>query len=70
MTPQSALYTGRLGAFTLRRTSCIIRVGIQDARVVCGRLRFLVTPIAGSGAMWVNAESVRLDDTEGLRVAP
>lgn len=63
------LYQNRLGFYKPKaRTGdrpFRVRVGVVDAREDCGRLRLLITPIAGSGEIWVNAEAVILDEEKG-----
>lgn len=71
MTPATrALYQNRMGFYTPKlerrkdRGHLRIRVGIVDARSDCGRLRFLITPLSGTGEAWVNAEHVTLDEVK------
>lgn len=58
--PIGALYSGKLG--TMEASEGLrVRVGVMDAKKAFGHLRFLVTPINGSGEKWVAAERVTLD---------
>ncbi len=42
-----------------------IAVRIVDAREAYGRLDVRVTPVAGSGEVWVNADRVTINGGEG-----
>ena len=69
MTTQEALHfigqTGRL-LHGQGRDGLAFNVTVRDARDVFGRLDFYVTPTAGDGGAWVEAQRVRLDGSRGL----
>jgi hypothetical protein len=53
-------YIGRRGLVELGGVK--VRVEITDAKVSYGNARFLITPIAGNGVVWVDSARVVLND--------
>lgn len=51
---------GRTGRLASERLMVAVRV--LDAKVAWGATRYLVTPMAGEGTMWVDAGRVTLDE--------
>ena len=45
---------------SVRQPALWFEVEILDARANYGRVDVLVTPVAGSGSVWVNAERVKV----------
>jgi hypothetical protein len=54
-------YQGRWGNCFLDN-GLHIYVVVEEARTVYGRLQFYISPIAGGGKCWVNADRVTLSD--------
>jgi hypothetical protein len=55
--------TGDLIMSSVRKDDDLrVKVRIEDARVSYGRLDLLVSPIQGTGRMWVSGERVILTD--------
>jgi len=52
-------YVGKLGGYRVGELR--VNVRILDARVSFGRLDLEIAPIAGNGAQWVSADSVKLE---------
>jgi hypothetical protein len=69
MNLETAQYQYQTGTIQLR-PGMWCRVGVLEAKREYGRLRFLVSPISGTGEAWVNAESVTLDILPSCEVRP
>jgi hypothetical protein len=57
-TSELAAQIGRTATLAGRRNEFKTTVRILDAKQVYGKLRYQVTPIEGTGSVWVNAERV------------
>jgi len=47
---------------TMMHGGLTIQVKISDVRELWGRLQALVSPVAGSGSVWVMVDRVRVDE--------
>ena len=50
----TAQWLGRVG--TVLEGSCRVEYRVADAKQAWGKTRLLVTPVAGSGAKWIEAD--------------
>lgn len=53
-----SFYFGKSGQIAI--FGIVIKVAIVDARTTSGRRSYLVTPISGSGSVWVSSDRVEL----------
>ena len=62
MNPDTSSYVGKVGTFTpFRLPGLRVNVRVLDARSKFGRVDLLVSPVAGTGAEWVQSKNVTLD---------
>lgn len=53
-------YIGRTGDWTVNAGAGVsVKVTVEDARVMFGRVDFLITPVAGSGTQWIDSQFVK-----------
>ena len=57
-------FIGQIGSILAHSFGCrmSVRVKVEDARVRFGQIELLVTPVAGDGQGWVEAQRVNLGD--------
>ena len=60
-----AALIGRQGAVRVSN-GLIVNVRVRDIKQSYGDTRYLVTPISGSGKVWVTSSTFTLDATEGV----
>ena len=56
-------HIGRVGTYRLGQM--LFEVSVLDVRSRWGTLDFLITPSAGHGNQWVQADKVQLEDVNG-----
>ena len=56
-------YIGRVGSYRVGQMR--FEVSVLDVRTRWGALDFLITPCAGQGSQWVQADKVQLEDLNG-----
>ena len=61
MTRELQNYIGQKGLLSFDVLKC--QVNILDAKMAYGNLRFLVTPVSGSGEVWVDSSRVSVSST-------
>ncbi len=44
-----------------------VSVSILDAKKVYGTIRYLITPVSGTGSQWVNADRVTIQEKEEVQ---
>jgi hypothetical protein len=51
---------GKTGSWTVNAgAGVVVEVKVEDARVMFGRVDFLITPVAGSGTQWIDSQFVK-----------
>jgi hypothetical protein len=55
---------GRTGLLQVGNQGVFMKVRVVDSRTAYGRLLCMVTPVAGVGLEWVNANRIMLDPIE------
>lgn len=53
---------GKQGHLSIEKLS--VMVHIMDTKVSYGTVRYLITPVSGSGQTWVNADRVQIEKEE------
>ena len=52
---------------TLRANGLDITVRITDAKIAYGNVRYLVTPVSGTGSVWVDAGRVSFENSSEVK---